>query len=412
MAKWAKKFTLLAILFYPLDTFKLAMLPGLSLYRIMLIMATVTAFMSFFRQGRVSIPKKIVIPYIILSVVSAIVSAVISSEPAYANSAMLNEISGVILILLIVILFKYDDVDILLKQYVRSAYWGIPFAVFSWFVLFQNPGEAEIICQFGGLVKMDITEEFITSCYHMRLMLPYSSSSVYSGVLATTIAILVCDNSMYKPVQRYLLIMVFSLLLVMTQARTGLFALAVLLFIYILRMKDKNRKTKMLLLGGCAIICVVLFVSTDEEFVRKFLARFSNNDSDASIFEDRHFLVPLEGIRIWLTDVKNFLVGIGYGSAINIQGKWTVIPYFFFNSYITQIVAKGLAGVWIVAMWIKTRMKMGRLFRKNEGYSGRNKANAAYTVLLVACLTYEYYPYYAFFIIFAIVLICVNQGKN
>lgn len=413
MTRLARKFTLLVILLYPLDGFKLAVTPGLSLYRIALILALIFGLLDCLSKRKLTIPQKTVFPFIIVAGTSSVLSNFISTEPDYAISAMLNELSGIIMIFLILTLFKYEDIDILLKQFVRSTCIGIPFAILSWFVLFQNPSSLESICSFGGFFKLDITDELVISCYNMRLSLPYSSSSVYSGVLAVTIVILLCDNSMYKGIFRNILIAIFSLMLIMTQARTGMLGLGIFIFFYLLRMRDNKRKSRMILLCIVAIIIIGLFVGSNEDFVRKFLSRFNNSGSvDVSILEDRHLLLPIEGLNIWLSGVKNFFIGIGYGSCINVKGLWTDIPYYFFNSYVTQLVAKGLLGLFIIAMWLKTKVQLGSLFKDRDSYSCRNKINAAFTVLLVCCLTYEFYPYYAFFIIVGIALLYINSQGN
>lgn len=413
MTDIARKATLLAIFLYPLDGFKFSFFPSMSLYRVALIFALSAGILSCCAQkGKIKVCSHIAIPFIMTAIVSTILSNFISTEPAYASSAMLNELSGVMMIFLIVTLFRFNDTDILLKQFVRSAYIGIPFAVLSWGFIFQNPAEIESICSFGGLFNFEITAELTASAYNMRLVLPYSSSSVYSGVLAMTIAILICDKTMYKNATRNVLIIIFTLLLIMTQARTGMLALAVFIFIYILKMSDHKRKSKMILLCGVAMLCIVLFIGSDEDFVRKLLSRFNGNNTNTSIFEDRHFLLPLEGILIWISSAKSFLFGIGYGSCIDFSGKWTDIPYFFFNSYITQIVAKGLLGVAIIGMWLLAKLLLGALFKNRDNYSPKMKANAAFTVLLIACLTYEFYPYYCFFIIFGIVLLNIGAGRK
>ena len=412
MTNIARKATLLAIFLYPLDGFKFSFFPSMSLYRVALVFALFAGLFSCCVKGKIKVCNHIALPFIMIAAISTILSNYISTEPAYASSAMLNELSGVVMVFLIVTLFDFNDTDVLLKQFVRSAYIGIPFALLSWGIIFQNPSEIESFCSFGGLFDFEITDELVASAYNMRLVLPYSSSSVYSGVLAITIAILICDNTMYKNKTRNVLIMVFALLLIMTQARTGMLALAIFVFIYLLKMRDQKRKAKMILLGVVAVLCIVLFVGSDEDFVRKLLSRFNSTDTDTSIFEDRHFLLPLEGIYIWFSSVKNFLFGIGYGSCIDIPGQWTDIPYFFFNSYITQIVAKGLFGVAIVGMWLLAKYRLGSLFRNRDNYSSKTKVNAAFTVLLIACLTYEFYPYYAFFIIFGIVLLNIGIRRT
>lgn len=412
MTNIARKVTLLAIFLYPLDGFKFSFFPSMSLYRVTLIFALFTGILSCCMKGRIRVCDYISLPFIMIATVSMILSNLISTEPAYASSAMLNEMSGVIIVFLIVTLFDFNDTDILLKQFVRSAYIGIPFAILSWKFIFQNPAEIESICSFGGMFNLEITEELIASSYNMRLVLPYSSSSVYSGVLAITIAILICDNTMYKTVIRNILIIIFTLLLIMTQARTGMLALAVFVFIYILKTRDNQRKLKMILLCAVAMLCIILFIGSDDDFVRKLLLRFNGNEANTSIFEDRHFLLPIEGILIWLSSVKSFLFGIGYGSCINFSGKWTNIPYFFFNSYITQVVAKGLLGVAIVGMWLLAKFRLGALFKNRDNCSSNTKVNAAFTVLLIACLTYEFYPYYCFFIIFGIVLLNIGVGTK
>lgn len=413
MTNIARKVTLLAIFLYPLDGFKFSFFPSMSLYRVTLIFALFAGILSCCaKKGKIKVCNHIALPFIMMAIVSTILSNFISTEPAYASSAMLNELSGVMMVFLIVTLFGFNDTDILLKQFVRSAYIGIPFAILSWGFIFQNPAEIESFCSFGGLFDFEITAELEASAYNMRLVLPYSSSSVYSGVLAIIIAILICDNTMYKTVTRNVLIIVFSLLLIMTQSRTGMLALAVFIFIYILKMSDHKRKSKMILLCVVAMLCIVLFVGSEEDFVRKLLSRFNGSNTNTTIFADRHFLLPLEGIFIWISSVKSFFVGIGYGSCIDFPGKWTDIPYFFFNSYVTQIVAKGLLGVAIVGIWLLAKFRLGALFKNRDNYSSKMKVNVAFTVLLIACLTYEFYPYYCFFIIFGIVLLNIGVGRN
>ena len=88
------------------------------------------------------------------------------------------------------------------------------------------------------------------------------------------------------------------------------------------------------------------------------------------------------------------------------------LSLFFFNSYITQVVAKGLLGVAIIGMWLLAKFRLGSLFKNQDNYSPKMKVNAAFTALLIACLTYEFYPYYCFFIIFGIVLLNIGAGRK
>lgn len=414
MSDVARKAALLAIFFYPLDILKFSFFPSLSLYRATLIFAFVFASFSCIIRGRIRANNPIAFVYIVLAAITAIMSYFVSTEPKYAFSEMLNELSGVMIIFVIITQFDENDTDILLKQFVRSAYAGIPFAIVSWFVLFRNPSQLENVCSMGGLFKVDITEELIISCNHMRLTLPYSSSPAYSGVLAATIVILLCDNTAYKPFHRNVLTIIFSLMLILTLSRTGWLALGIFVIIYLVRMSDAGRKTRLVLTGVIVFACVFLSFAGDAEFLRKMLNRIIDDGSKVSFWEDRHFLLPLEGLNIWCSDIKNFLFGIGYGSSININGKWTHIPYFFFNSYVTQIVAKGLSGVVIVCMWLLTKIKLGLLFENRNNYSCKTKANAAFTVLLISSLTYEFYPYYAFYILFSVALlnICSRQSNK
>ena len=210
---------------------------------------------------------------------------------------------------------------------------------------------------------------------------------------------------LFKKNVRYFLIIVFSLILILTGSRTGIITLVlVLLFEFLTRKKTfSNKKMNIFLLSVIFFIPLVLNLN-DSLYIQKFLNRMVNID----ILSDRHFLVPLDGLIIWVSNIRYFLFGIGYGSSINMVGAHTFLPEYFLNSFVTIIVEKGLLGVSIVFYQLKMIINSCKnLIRKDDNL--RCVVSGVFLIVAISFVFYEMQHNYFIMFVYIVYFILFNK---
>ena len=239
----------------------------------------------------------------------------------------------------------------------------------------------------------------------IRLSLPYFSPPQLSVVMSICIYILIKYRELFKKNVRYFLIIVFSLILILTGSRTGIITLVlVLLFEFLTRKKTfSNKKMNIFLLSVIFFIPLVLNFN-DSLYIQKFLNRMVNID----ILSDRHFLVPLDGLIIWVSNIRYFLFGIGYGSSINMVGAHTFLPEYFLNSFVTIIVEKGLLGVSIVFYQLKMIINSCKnLIRKDDNL--RCVVSGVFLIVAISFVFYEMQHNYFIMFVYIVYFILFNK---
>lgn len=246
----------------------------------------------------------------------------------------------------------------------------------------------------------------------LRLSLPYATPPVLSMVMAMVIIILLLKNDIYSIKWRIFLILSFSMILLFTASRTGIVAIIFCIFYLLLRgVKRKRVNTKKFLLATVGLIVasiVGIYLISKVSYFTKFVNGFKNID----LSTDRHFLIPLDGLLIWLDSIKNFIIGIGFGSSINIVGRHTDLPAHLMNSFVTLIVERGLMGVYIVVTIVKNSIA---LLKNTNNYELDNDKFVLGMILLVGLVSsifYEVLDCYLFVVAISISFIFTGRGNN
>lgn len=215
----------------------------------------------------------------------------------------------------------------------RSQYITFFMSLYSVYKFYFGGGIPEQI-NLGAGFFIDLGEDYLLRAQaagQIRLSMPFATPPVLSVVMAVVIIILIFNKDLYKKMERILLIGCFSIIMLLTGSRTGMAALVIALGLNLLfslkPVSLKNIKREYVALIGIIIIGSALFLYrfSNSVYFIKLLNRFALTN----VMEDRHLLVPLDGLIIWISSVKNFIFGIGFGSSINMMGAHTFLPPYF-----------------------------------------------------------------------------------
>lgn len=106
--------------------------------------------------------------------------------------------------------------------------------------------------------------------------------------------------------------------------------------------KITNKISVKTIFAGLIGLLVVLFVfSRKGDYVKLFLGRLSIQ----KILQDRHVILLEDAFHIWFGSFKNLILGIGFGSSINITDMKAGAAPYFFNFFATTIVERGILGL-------------------------------------------------------------------
>lgn len=375
---------------------------GLSPFQIMVILTTGVGIPVVFGSG---MKKGLYISVFILWFISTIFAWQISINPVWAKSYFLLGMMTCSLFLIIPNIFSRKDTPKLVRWMIRSQYIVIPFSIFS-VIAFNNIGAMPDEISLPGGLSISLGEDELargTAAGEVRLMLPYATPPILSIVMAMCLTILLFDDSMFKKNIRWGLIGIYGAILIMTGSRSGIMGMVILfLFLFIkgeFRDHLKKIKTRYVFLGIIVLIVLGVVLMQSDYFQKMVIGRFYNTDR-GTMLEDRHYLVPLDGMLIWIRSVKNFLFGIGFGSSLMMQGDHTYLPPYFLNSFVTLIAERGILGLILVVYLI---LLFARLFKLRR-YMNKSEMALMYSyfVALASALFYE--NFISYFVIFSIAM--------
>lgn len=272
------------------------------------------------------------------------------------------------------------------------------------------------ISLFGGLY-INLEQDFFSrgqAAGQIRLSLPYSTPPVLSVVMAICIVILLYDKKIFSKKKRCVLISIFTLILILTGSRTGLVGLVIFFFLEAISYLVRNRHIPKWLFAALFILIitslVLIRISGKSVFLEKYFNRFIVLFTEGSILDNRHILVPLDGILIWLSSVKNFILGIGFGSSFNMTGAHTFLPPYFLNSFVTWVAERGLLGLYLISSLIY----MALICRKSRSKmtSSELALSNGLCVTLITCMFYEVLICYFVIIVIACCFIVLRSHKR
>ncbi len=374
---------------------------SLTIFQIILIITWIVSIINLLQKRYLIVGKYLVFSLIFAA--SSVVAFVTSTYASWARSYLLLGFMAAFLVLIFPTLFGRDDIQLLEKTLIRSQYIVLPFSIYSFYMFYFKGGLPNHISLFAGLY-IDLDKDTILraqAASQIRLTLPYATPPVLSIVTAMCIVMLLVDKKMFTKKIRWLLMITYTVVLVLTGSRTGIIALAILAVSVALKWVLQKRTIKIKQIAGiivglfAGIVLFVYFMNTT--YMEKFINRFASV-SLGFFMTDRHFLVPLDGVIIWLSSLKNFFVGIGFGSSMNMQGAHTFLPPYFLNSFVTLVAERGILGLILVVMLIHLARRMVR--RYDEMKNEEKAITFAYIVGLISCVFYEGLTSY--FLIFVI----------
>ncbi|MEN6600537.1 MAG: O-antigen ligase family protein [Rectinema sp.] len=399
-----------AILAFPIDLIRIFN-ESISLFRIFLILALISTSLFILEQMKIPNINRIAVSWIIIGFSSSILAFLFSLDNSYAKSALLNDLSGIMLVFTVLMNYSVDDIDVLLKAFVLSQLSAIPFSIYT-IRLFGNMASIFNNITFLGIftLKLDYSQT-IETIQNLRLFLPYSSATALSVTMAASIVVLIYKgNYLFGRILKSILLILYSALMVFSQSRTGIVALFIVILVYTIIRSFKTRSFKLasrFVVVFLVLVAISSFIirTSNSAIIEKFVKRIKYELAQ-SIFDNRHFLVPLEGLRIWLSSPSSFIFGIGYGGNAHFIGKWTYLPdNSFLNSFVTVVAQKGLLGLFMIFLWII-------LYNKTVRYSkaiGSYHLTILWAVLLVSCLFYELYQTSTFWTVLAITLLASQE---
>lgn len=365
---------------------------NLSLFQISLIFTMLFGLVGVIMKGKIPIGKYLT--FTIIYFISSILAWAISTNPTWAKSYLLLGLMTATMVFIITNYFGINDINLLERTIVRSQYIVFPFSLYSIIMFYQRGGLPNTVNLFAGLTIHLDNDTLLRgqASSQIRLMLPYSTPPVLSVAMAMCIIILLTNKSLFKSGIRRLLIVLYGLVLVFTASRTGIVGLGLVIIIFLFRnMQMKGHfKAGHILAGisGVLLLGVAFSLVKNSTFIVKMLRRFSN----FNIMSDRHFLVPLDGIIIWGSSLRNFIIGIGLGSSLNIQGAHTYLPAYFLNSFITLLAERGLLGLIIIIILIsltRSLLKQSKAGLIIEGNDYCDSLGLSLLTGLLCCIFYE-----------------------
>ena len=392
MRKLVQKMVLVSILVSGTQVITLPV-GDLTIFQISLILTISLGVVGIIERGNIYTGKYL--SFTLVYFISSFLAWAISTNPSWAKSYLFLGLMTAAIVFIISNYFEAEDISLLEKTIVRSQYIVFPFAIYNIIMFYFRGGMPNHIDLFAGMSIYLDDDSLLRgqASSQIRLMLPYATPPVLSVAMAICIIILFTNKSLYKPGIRRLLIGLYGLILVFTGSRTGMVGLGLVLVFTVLRKLFYNKekiKTRhvMAILLGALLITLVLFFTRNNIYIVKMFHRFTSLD----IMNDRHFLVPLDGLIIWVGTLKNFIFGIGFGSSSNMMGAHTYLPPYFLNSFVTLLAERGIFGLSVIVILIN-------LVRSLFAQTNFDKANGvdryfnslALSLLtgLLSCIFYE-----------------------
>lgn len=413
MRELAKKLLLIAIV---LSSTQIITIPGieLSIFQVTLIIAIVFCIIGLFEVRY--IPNGLFLQFAIINAISSFIALLMSTYASWAKSYFLLGLLTAVLCFFIPVYFERKDLPILCKSLIQSQYITIILSLYGFYMFYFEGGIPSHISLLGGLY-INLEDDFFSrgqAAGQVRLSLPYSTPPILSVVMAICIVLLLYDKKIFSKTKKWGLIITYTLILILTGSRTGLIGLVLFVLIEGARYLIKKRNIPKWAASTIfvLIIAMIIFFKVTEEsiFLQKYVDRFWVLFMEGSFLENRHLLVPLDGILIWSSSVKNFILGIGFGSSFNLMGAHTFLPPYFLNSFVTWITERGLLGLYLICSLIYMMLRC----RKNKDKMSSTEVALinGLSVSLITCLFYEVLNCYFVIIVIACCFIVLQGHTN
>lgn len=388
MEKSIRKLILISIIFSVTQIFNIVPL-GVSLYQVVLFITFGVSMVGIIQNRYIK--KGLYLYFAIINLMGAVIAFFLSTNPSWAKSYFLLACMMSMYVVLIPNYFEGKDLDLLGKTLIRSQYLTILLSIYSVYLFYRKGGIPSEL-NFFGVLSATVDSDAVARMQisgRLRLMLPYATPSVLSVVMGICILLLLYNKNLYKPLSRYVLIASFGVIMIFTGSRTGIAGLAIIIILKSVRtvLHNSRKATKYILLGLISVCCLfaVVILKNEGSYVDKLIiGRFSG----INILSDRHFLVPIEGLIIWTDSIKNFLLGIGFGSSVNMAGVYTELPPYFLNSFVTFPVERGILGLGMDFILIMLAF-IGRRKRISIFDTNRRSIITAFQFVVISNLFYE-----------------------
>lgn len=403
MTEITKKMLILTILTSGTQVINLPV-GGFSIFQIILIFTGMITVVSILKIRTICLSEYIY--YAMIHLLSCIMAYFLSTYYSWAQSSLLLGFMTTMFIISFPIFFTEKDMPLLIKTLIRSQYITIVFSIYTFIMFYFKGGLPEIIhLPLGMYIRLN--EETIIRgqvSHHVRLMLPYDTPPVLSTVMAMCIVLLIYCGNVYSKQIKIPLIIIFSVILILTDSRTGIVALMVFFFIHYISMLLKGKHKRLLIITPVffsPFIVIIFALSNRIEYISKFINRFNIMFMELSTNTSRHVLVPVDGIIIWLSNLKNFMLGIGFGSGYYMKGAHTYLPPHFLNSFVTMIVERGIMGLFLVILIFKLCFNM---YKKRDYLSNSEKA-IVYSLLVAVCASFLYETFNCYYVLITLAIV-------
>ncbi len=398
----------LVILFAPIDAFKI--LGGyFSLYRITVILCFFMIVIDVIKnKGIIKVYNKYAVRNIVVFGVFNIFCICISDKSPLGISYFLNDSLGLLVILEFTYIFNNDNKDTLLLTYVKSQFITLGFSVYAICLHFFMGMKLSTSWDFLFL-RFQMSDNSITLLSQSKsflpmLFMPYATTLHLD--MSVGIAAIICLY-FYVKVRKisYLILGVIFSFLVLLSAQKGpiiAFTVSVIIFMRFYRKKQGIKRTISFLMIVFIIVSPIA-IGFANEIIQYTILRFREFGHRISVNEDRHVLLVYEAIYVWLSEIKNFFIGVGYSGHAMLDGKYTYVPENFLSSLATLVAERGLLSIFAIYFYVNPLM----FFRKYR--------NEIYNILIFVLLNFLFYELryiQTSWIIYAIIYCCMNTERK
>ncbi|MFW5781092.1 MAG: hypothetical protein ACOCXD_00830 [Bacteroidota bacterium] len=367
---------ILVIFFAPIDRYilEIPFVINLSFYRVSLILM-ITGFIlqKLLHFSPTLKGRPLFYLLIFLYLFGLMIGMVQSNRLDDFSSYFLNEIMGLLIIVVFINIYSRKDIPTLFKAFVASFIFPLLTSLYVYFIFSTELRIIEVL-PLSDVLPFLRTIEFDNHPFRFglfpRLGLPYSTSP-HLAVVASIILIIVLFY--YKKTKRFVLAGAIFLILIGTLTRTVIVSLFLTFLVYtifylhdigirLLVLKKKYLFLLLMLVGG------VIFLSQLEVF-----NMLTGRLTEGNLTEDRHFILIIEAFYILFDSVNNLLFGIGDGNLVFQDPVHTYLPPdSLLNSFLTLLVHRGLVGFFLnvsLYIYLLGHLINKRLVNKETGYA-------------------------------------------
>lgn len=412
MKKISKKLLLISIVFSSTQIITTPLM-SFSLFQIILITTLLFCCIGLIKIRNIKVSMYLVFSF--FAFLSSLIAWKTSIYPSWAKSYLLLGVLTAMLCFFIPVYFEKKDIPLLLRALIRSQYITILLSVYSVFCFYIKGGIANRI-NLGLGCFIALEKEVLIRAQasgHVRLTLPYATPPVLSVVMSLCIIILIFDAKLFCKVTRMGLIITYSIILILTGSRTGMVSMGIFLFLwsakYLIKNRLISRKIVFTFLSGLLFILLFLIRGANIEYLQKYIYRFIVMFNPAYLMDSGHITIPLDGLLIWISSLKNFFVGIGFGSSYYIEGAHIqTLPPYFLNSYVTWIAERGFIGILLIVLLLILCWKCKKKCKTQHDYASLY----ALMVSLLSALFYETFICYIVIFVIAINFVMLNTYES